>query len=358
MAGRVLNFASDNVVGASDKVLQAIVSANGGALASYGADTITKRVEHRLNALFERDCQTFLVTTGTAANALAIACLSPPHGAVLCHEEAHSIDDECGAPEFFMGGGKLVGIAGAGAKLTRKAILDHLAAEPGGTRHPPIRGLSISQATECGTVYSLAEIAEVSRAAHDNGMHVHMDGARFANALLHLGCAPAEMTWKAGIDILSFGGTKNGCLMAEAVVFFNPALAEDFAFKRKRAGQTVSKGRLLAAQFDAYLGDDHWLDLARHANAMADRLAGGLTAIPGLRLAWPTDANEVFCIMPEALYESLKARDVVFYDWTDKSLPRDNRLKKGEVVTRLICSFATAQKDVDALLRLARTLAG
>lgn len=352
-----MNFASDNVVGASDKVLQAIVAANTGPLPSYGADPITKRVEQRISEIFERECQSFLVTTGTAANALAIATLAPPHGAVICHEEAHSIDDECGAPEFFMGGGKLIGIPGEGAKLKRKAILDHLANEPGGTRHPPLRGVSISQATESGTIYSLKEIAQIARAAHDNGMKLHMDGARFANAMLTLGCAPAEMTWKAGVDVLSFGGTKNGCLMAEAVIFFDSSLANDFAFKRKRAGQTVSKGRLLAAQFDAYLEGGHWLDLARHANAMADALATGLTAIEGLRLAWPRQANEVFCIMPEALYERLKKEGVVFYDWTAKSLARDNRLKKGEVVTRLICSFATRRKDVDALVKLARSCA-
>lgn len=352
-----MNFASDNVVGASDKVLQAIVAANGGALPSYGADPITRRVSERISALFETDCEVFLVTTGTAANALAISTLTPPHGAVICHEEAHAIDDECGAPEFFMGGGKLTGIPGTAAKLTPRAILDFLANEPDGTRHLPVRGLSVSQATESGTIYAVDELRAICGTAHDNGMKVHMDGARFANALVSLGCTPAEMTWKAGVDVLSFGGTKNGCLMAEAVVFFDRSLAADFAFRRKRAGQTVSKGRLLAAQFDAYLDSGHWLDLARHANGMAARLSEGLAAVPGLRLAWSTQANEVFCIMPESLYDRLRAEGALLYDWTAKSLARDNRLKRGEIVTRLICSFATERGVVDGFLRLARKLA-
>ncbi|MCA0341660.1 MAG: low specificity L-threonine aldolase, partial [Proteobacteria bacterium] len=248
-----MNFSSDNVVGASDKVLSAIVAANDGALPSYGNDALTKQVEARFRTLFETDCTIFLVTTGTAANALAISTMVPPYGALLCHRESHVIDDECGAPEFLAGGAKLVGIAGMGAKLTAEGINAHLANEPGGTNHPPFRGVSLSQATECGMVYRPEEIAAIATVAHGAGMAVHMDGARFANALLTLGCTPAEMTWKAGVDVLSFGGTKNGCLMAEAVVFFNAGLAKDFQYRRKRAAQTVSKGRLLAAQFDAYL---------------------------------------------------------------------------------------------------------
>lgn len=348
-------FTSDNIMGASPKVLDAIVGANAGPLPSYGNDPIMKRVEARFNAVFERDCSVFLVATGTAANALAISSMVPPFGALMCHRESHAIDDECGAPEFFGAGCKLVGIPGVGAKISAEAIRAHLADEPGGTNHPPFRGLSLSQATECGMVHSVAEISEIAQVAHEAGMAVHMDGARFANALLTLGCTPADMTWRAGVDVLSFGGTKNGCLMAEAVVFFNPALAADFAFRRKRAGQTVSKGRLLSAQFEAYFEDDHWLQLAGHANAMAARLSAGLASVSGVRLAWPTQANEVFAIVPEALATALKAGGAHFYEWTDVSVAPDNRVKASERVIRLVASFATQSAEVDALIALARS---
>lgn len=350
-----MNFSSDNVTGASEKVLSAILAANDGAVPSYGNDPLTKRVEARFRALFETECSVFLVTTGTAANALAISAMVPPYGALLCHQESHAIDDECGAPEFFAGGAKLVGIAGAGGKLTADAVKAHLAGEPGGTNHPPFRGLSLSQATECGTVYRPDEIAAIAAVAHEAGMAVHMDGARFANALMTLGCAPAEMTWKAGVDVLSFGGTKNGCLMAEAVVFFNPALARDFQYRRKRAAQTVSKARLLAAQFDAYLEAGHWFDLARHANATAGRLSAGLAAIPGVRLAWPTEANEVFAILPETQAAGIRTAGAQFYDWTDVSLAPDNALRPGEIVVRLVTSFATKPAEIDAFLAAARS---
>lgn len=352
-----MNFTSDNIWGASQKVLDALAAVNAGPLPSYGADPVTKRVEARIAALFERDCAVHLVTTGTAANALALSAMAPPYGAVLCHEESHVIDDECGAPEFFMGGGKLVGIAGIGARLSAAAVTAHLANEPGGTNHPPFRGLTFSQATECGTVHTLDDIRALAAVAHANGMAVHMDGARFANALLTLGSTPAEMTWKAGVDILSFGGTKNGCLMAEAVVIFNEELARDFAFRRKRAGQTVSKHRLLSAQFEAYLDADHWLDLASHANAMARRLGEGLARIPGVRLAWPVEANEVFAILRADHAAALKASGAAFYEWTDRSLAPDNRLAPGEIVARLVCAFATSPEMVTQFLAAAHSSA-
>ena len=352
-----MHFTSDNIWGASQKVLDAIAASNAGPLPSYGGDALTKRVESRIAEIFEHECSVFLVTTGTAANALALAAMAPPYGAVLCHEESHAIDDECGAPEFFMGGGKLVGIPGMGAKVSAAAIQQHLANEPGGTNHPPFRGLSFSQATECGMVHTVSEIREIAEACHAAGMAVHMDGARFANALLTLGCTPAEMTWKAGVDLLSFGGTKNGCLMAEAVVFFNKTLANDFQFRRKRAGQTVSKHRILSAQFDAYLDGGHWLELAAHANAMAARLGKGLTDIPGVRLAWPVQANEVFVVLQETHIAALRAAGAAFYEWTDRSLPAGQPLGAGEAVARLVCAFATTPEMVAAFLENARSTA-
>lgn len=350
-------FTSDNVVGASPKVLEALVKANGGALPSYGNDPITKRVEAAISEIFERPVTTFLVATGTAANALAISAMVPPYAALMCHEESHAIDDECGAPEMFMGGGKLVGIPGVGARVSAQAIRDHLANEPGGTNHPPFRGLSFSQASECGMVHRPAEIAEIAEVAHAAGMKVHMDGARFANALLTLGCSPAEMTWKAGVDCLSFGGTKNGCLMAEAVVFFDSALAADFQYRRKRAGQTVSKGRLLSSQFEAYLEGGHWLDLAARANGAATRLSQGLAALPGVRLAWPTEANEVFVILGQPMIAALRAAGGQFYEWTGKSLPQGTTLGAGEDVVRLVCSFVTTDEEVDRFVATARSIA-
>jgi len=349
-----MNFISDNVVGASARILAAIAAANEGAAGSYGADPWTARVEAQLNAFFEREVTVFMVTTGTAANALAAAAICPPWGTLLTHRESHVIDDECGAPEFYMGGAKIAGLPGVGGKITPAIVDAHFANEPGGTRRPPIKGLSIAQGTEFGLIYTPAEIAAITANARSHGLKVHMDGARFSNALVALGCTPAEMTWKAGIDVLSLGGTKNGCLMAESVVFFDPALAEDFRFKRKRAGQTLSKQRLIAAQFEAFFADNHWRDLATHANAMAIRLAEGLTAIPGIRLGWDQQINQIFPIVSQALWEHLVAGGVKCIDWTELSLPPDNQAGADEAVLRLVTSFATKVEDVDALIALAR----
>lgn len=349
-------FTSDNIVGASPKVLEAIVEANAGALPSYGADDATKRLEKKISDFFERPCSVFLVTTGTAANALAASAIVPPYAALICHEEAHIIDDECGAPEFFMGGGKLVGIRGAAAKLTPQLVQDHLDNEPGGYNHPPFRGLSLSQATECGTIYQPDDISAIAGLAHANGMKVHMDGARFFNALATLKCSPAEMTWKAGVDLLSLGGTKNGCLLAEAVVIFDRETAVDFGYRRKRAGQTLSKHRLITAQFEALLKDDHWLALAAHANLMAQKLSNGLATIPSVRIAWPTQANEVFAILPQKLAEALRAAGAGFFEWTDRSLEPNATLRSDERVNRFVCSFASTEEQVGAVLDAARSI--
>lgn len=350
----IMNFISDNVVGASPKILAAIVAANEGTAGSYGADPWTARVETMLNTFFEKDVTVFMVATGTAANALAAAAICPPWGALLTHRESHVIDDECGAPEFFMGGAKLVGLSGVGGKITPEAIDTHIANEPGGTRRPPIKGLSIAQGTEFGLVYSLPEIAALTATARKHGLKVHMDGARFSNALVSLTASPADMTWRAGIDVLSLGGTKNGCMMAEAVIFFDPALAEDFRYKRKRAGQTLSKQRLISAQFEAFFAGDHWRDLAMHSNAMAERLAKGLGEVPGIRLGWDQQINEVFPIVSQALWDYLVTNGVKCVDWTEGSLPPDNQAGPDEAVLRLVTSFVTKTEDVDALIALAR----
>lgn len=352
-----MNFASDNIVGASAPVLDALVRANDGPLAAYGHDEITKRIEALFSEIFERKVATFLVATGTAANALALSAAVPPYGLALCHREAHVIDDECGAPEFFTHGAKLIGLPGAGAKLEAEAVAHYIAALPKSVKQMPPRALSISQVTECGTVYTLDEIEALSRVCRTHGLSLHMDGARFANALVSLGCTPAEMTWKRGVDILSFGATKNGCLMAEAIVVFDPALAESLDYRRKRAGQTISKGRLIAAQLEGYFADDHWYANARHANRMAKRLSEGLKQLPGVRLAWPAEANEVFPIMPRALDQALRAAGAVYHPWTDGSLPAGEAVGADEVLIRLVASFATAEAQVERLLDAARSAA-
>jgi threonine aldolase len=348
-------FASDNGLGASDRIMAAIAAANdGSARLAYGRDEATARVERLLSELFEREVGVFMVATGTAANGLALSTLTPPWGIVLCHDESHVMEDECCGPEFFTGGAKLVGIHGRGAKITPEALTATIASL--GRRVPhnaPIHALSLTQSTELGLVYSVEEVKALSAIAKAHGAGVHMDGARFANAVAALGCAPADITWKAGVDVLSFGTTKNGTLACEAIVYFDPARGEEMVRRRMRAGHLLSKHRFLAAQMEAFLQDGHWLDLARHANAMATRLAAGLAGVPGVRLPIRPEANGVFPIMPEAMVEALRAEGAVFYPWSDKGLPEAERARPGETMMRLVTSFATREADVDRFVQVA-----
>jgi threonine aldolase len=349
-----MNFVSDNLVGASRPVLEAILRANEGAVSAYGSDPISKRVEATFARIFEKEVAVFPVATGTAANALAVAAAVPPWGLAISHREAHVIDDECGAPEFFTHGAKLAGLAGVGAKIAPATLSAYLAGLPNHVKQMPPKLLSISQVTECGTLYTLEEIRDLSRICRERGMALHMDGARFANALVALGCTPAELTWKAGVDILSFGGTKNGCLMAEAMVAFDAVLAESLAYRRKRAGQVISKARLIAAQFEAYFANDHWYANARHANRMAKLLSDGLAGLPGVRLAWPSEANEVFPILSRAVDERLLAAGADYRSWTDGSLAAGERVGGDERLVRLVMSFATTEDEVRRFLDVAR----
>ena len=342
-----MDFTSDNAAGAAPEILEALARANGGTAASYGADDVTARLRQRLSEIFEHEVEIFPVVTGTAANALSLAALTPPHGAMVCHELAHVHLDECGAPEMFSGGAKLLPAGGAGAKLDPVAVAAVLDAYPAGVvHHVQPAALTLTQSTELGTVYSLAEIGALVEVARERALHVHMDGARFANALVRLGCTPAEMTWKAGIDILSFGATKNGALAAEAVVVFNPALAHDLAFRRKRAGHLLSKMRFLSAQLEAYLADDLWLRLARHANAMTERLASGLAGVPGAVLQVTPEANEIFVRLPVAAVARLKDGGARFHPW---HMPGDGAEAR---TIRLVTSFQTAPEEADRFLGL------
>ena len=352
----MINLASDNVVRASSHVLDAIVAANTGAEAAYGADHFSSAAEARLAEIFEHEVKVFLMTTGTAANALALAALSPPWGAIFCHEESHVADDECGAPEMFTDGAKLIGVPGFAGKITPEALEKAIARFPKGVaKSVQPSAVSLSNVTECGTVYSVEEIARVAEVARRHELGVHFDGARFANAMITLGATPAEMTWKAGVDVVSFGATKNGCLACEAVIFFDPARAEHFQYRRKRSGHTLSKGRFLGSQLIAYLAHNHWVYNARHANQQAQLLAKGLQAVPGVRLAWAVEANEVFAILPRAIESRLSEAGVRAAPWYESSvsLAPHETVGSGEVFWRFVTSFATTTEDIATVIKTA-----
>jgi threonine aldolase len=350
-----MNFASDNGSGVAPAILDAIVAASAGAAPAYGADALTARAQAALSETFERPVAASLVATGTAANALALGAVTAPWSAIFCHEEAHIHDDECGAPELFTGGAKLVGIPGQAGKIAPDALRETLARFPRGLVKSVQPGaLSLSQATEAGAVYTIDEIAALSAIARAAGLAVHMDGARFANALVEIGCTPAQLSWRAGIDVLSFGATKNGAMGCEAVIFFNPEQAANFAFQRKRGGHTLSKGRFLGAQMAAYLADGLWLRLARQANAAAARMAAGLIEIPGVRLAWPRQANEIFPIAPRNVAAALAVEGAGFYEWSSRAVAPDLAVGEGEVFLRLVCSYETTNAQVDRLLAIVR----
>jgi threonine aldolase len=347
-------FASDNWAGASDRIVGALADAARKGGPAYGGDELTRSVEERFSAIFERDVAVFLVASGTAANALAIAAYARPGGVVFCHREAHILVDEAGATEFFGGGVKVVGLNGAAGKIEPVTLSAAVARFPESLVHhgQPI-AVSLTEVSELGVAYRPAEIAALAAVAKTRGMAVHMDGARFAGAVARLGLSPAELTWRAGVDVLSFGGTKNGCLAAEAVIFFDPAEARDFGFARQRAGQGFSKNWFIAAQFEAYLKDDHWLKLAGHANAMGARLAAAVRASESARLAIEPDANEIFAILPKAVDARLKAAGAVYHPWSAESLGAaapggDERL------VRLVTSFQTSEQEVDNFAALLR----
>jgi threonine aldolase len=320
------DFRSDNTQGCSAEVMEALGRANEGTATSYGGDEITARVRERCREIFECDLEIFPVITGTAGNALAIAAMTPPDGVVLCHEDAHIVRDELGAPEFFTGGARLLTLAGPAGKLWSAAA------------QPPLSCLSLTNATEAGTVYSPSELAALTSSVDAK---VHLDGARFANAVVSLNCTPAEATWKSGVDILVFGGTKNGLINAELIVVFRRELAAEIAPRWHRSGHRPSKMRFLSAQFEAYLKDDLWLRNARHANAMAARLAAGLETIH------PVQANVVFTRFAPEVAQALRGQGFDFFEWPIF----------WEDAYRLVTGFGTREEDVDALLSAIRQAA-
>jgi threonine aldolase len=349
-----MKFGSDNQAGASDKVVAAVLAANSGYEHSYGTDSWTQRAVDELRKVFECDLDAYFVPTGTAANSLALSCLAQPWNTLLCHNDSHVLLDELTAPEFFTGGARLIGISRGEGKLLPRHVAEHLQKighEP--PHNAPASVLSITQCSENGLVYTPQELTQLCGIAHAHGMKVHMDGARFANALATLDCAPADITWRAGVDVLCLGATKNGALGAEAVIFFDRSLAAQFAFRRKRAGHLLSKSRFMAAQFVAWLQDGHWLALARHANAHALRLAAALSTVTGIRIVWPVEANEVFAILRRTVAEHLRKAGAEFYDWPLSGLPPGTSLGGEEIFVRLVTSFATADAEIDRFCALA-----
>jgi threonine aldolase len=330
-----LRFFSDNTATACPEILAAIAEVNHGRARAYGDDEWTLRLDAVLSEHFGTAVRAFAVTTGTAANSLALATISPPYGAIFAHHEAHIAVDECGAPGFFTGGAQLALLPGEHGRLDAATVGGTLEAHPRHLHSVQPAALSLTQATELGTVYRAAEVTELAALAHRAGLKVHMDGARFANAVAFLGCHPGDLTWRAGVDVLSFGATKNGALTAEAVVFFDPTAVRDFELRRKRAGHLLSKSRYVAAQLLAYVETGLWKRNAERTNALARRIG----AAAGASLLHPVEANEVFVKLGSVRRQALRAAGFDFYDWGAEAA--------GEA--RLVVSWDQPEEDVEAL---------
>ena len=328
-----MRFFSDNAAPVHPKIMQAIADANTVDTA-YDGDALSQRLDTAFSELFERDVAVLWVSTGTAANCLALASLAQPHQGVICHREAHIEVDECGAPGFYTGGAKLMLVDGEGAKIAAKSVSDLLSTIRPDVHQVQAAAVSITNATEYGLVYQPQEVAELGALCRDRNLGLHMDGARFGNAVATLGCTPADVTWRVGVDVLSFGFAKNGGMNAEALVYFDPALADAARYRRKRAGHLLSKGRFLAAQLLAFLDADLWLDNARAANAAAQIIAA---AAPE-RLLHPVEANEIFIRLTAAEAATLRSQGFDFYDW-------------GDGAARLVTSWHHREEDVAPLAK-------
>lgn len=336
-----MNFRSDNEAPAHPAIVEAVVAANRGMATAYADDDWSCRLDEAFSECFETDCTVLPLATGTAANSIALAAMVPPWGAVMCHRRAHIACDEGGAPEFYTHGAKLMPLEGSDGRLAPDALAAAIdSACVHGIHNVRPAAVSITQATECGTTYRIEQIRALAAVAHERGLGLHMDGARFANAVAWLGCQPSETTWKAGVDVLSFGATKNGALTAEAlIVFGRPDWLEPMQRMRKRGGHLLSKMRYVSAQLLAMLEAGLWLELAAHANRMAARLAAAIESHPHASLAWPVEANEVFLRARPDRLASLKEAGFQFHLW-----PGDDDL------ARLVCSFATTDQEVEQLI--------
>ena len=333
-----VKFASDNVAGACPEVLEAILKANDGDRAPYGDDEISKNLQDKFSEIFEKEVIVFPTSSGTAANALALSTMTPSFGNIYCHKLSHINVDECGAPEFYTGGAKLVNLNGVNGKITAEELNKSISGK-GVVHHTQPSSVSITQLCETGEAYELDEVKKISEIAHNHKLNMHMDGARFANALVSLDCSPAEMTWKSGIDVLSFGATKNGCLAAEAIIFFKPELVGNLPFLMKRAGHLLSKMSFVSAQLDAYITNEVWLRNAKHANAMGKKLSQGLDQHKNIELAYPTDANEIFVKIPKDIIDQLNSEGYKINDdeWDGKAV-------------RLVTAWNTSLSDIETFL--------
>jgi threonine aldolase len=345
------DFSSDNITGVAPAILEALAAASAGTVHSYGADPLSDRLAAAASDVFGRPVTIVPVATGTAANAIALSVLARPWQGIYCPASAHANTDECGAPEFFSAGAKLLGLPTPDGRLARGQVTEAVAfARSMGVHHVEPAAVTISQATEWGTVYSLDAVSGLCDEAHGLGLRVHMDGARFANAIARLGCSPADATWRAGIDALSFGATKNGALAAEAIIVFDASLGSEIQYRRKRSGHLWSKHRFLSAQLLAYLEGERWITHGRQANAVAERLATGLATITGATCLLPVDANEIFVRLPPPVIAGLRSSGFEFYDWPPP--PGAD----GPVV-RLVTSWDMSEADADGFVAAARRFA-
>jgi len=344
-------FGSDNQAGASDQVLAAITGAYRGHGGAYGSDDHTAAAVEALRHVFETDLEAFFVSSGTAANMLALSTVVQPWDGVICHHQAHVLLDESTGPSMFTGGAAMLPVPGRQLRLDAAEVATMLGRLPSDAPHNVRpRALSITQANECGQVYSTDEIAALASVAHEAGLRVHLDGARFANAAATLDVHPADLTWRAGVDVMCLGATKNGAVAAEAIVFFDTSLADEFEYRLKRTGHLTSKARLYGAQFVAWLGDDHWLDLARHANTAAERLREAVDGLRGVRLAWPCQSNETFVVIDRALFDALLVAGVSMYEWYPDALPAGEPIGDDETLARMVTSWATTDAEIDAFV--------
>lgn len=342
-----MHFSSDNWAGAHPAIANALQTNSDNHVASYGDSELDARVRTKFNDVFERDVEIFYASTGTAANALALSSLEVPGGIVFCHREAHVMVDECGAPEFFSPGSRLAPVDGIEGKMNIELLEQRIAAFAIDDVHiGQPKAITLTQASEVGTVYTPSEIEQIADLAKSHRIALHMDGARFANALIALNMSPAEMTWKLGVDIVSFGGTKNGCWCAEAIVFTNRDLARQMAYIQKRSGQLFSKSRFISAQFDAYLTDDLWLHAARHANTMASKLAEMIENSGSARLGWQHDTNELFVIASRQDSDRWQRAGVVFSEWPTPGAA-DGLIGEGECLLRFVTNFATSDEEIE-----------
>jgi threonine aldolase len=334
----MIDYRSDNTGRAAPEILEALVRANHGTALGYGADEWTAELQRRYSELFETAVRVFPVATGTAANALSLAAVGPSWGIIYCSEASHINTSEANAAGFFGGGIKLAPVGGENGRIGADRLAEALAGiAPGQLHRGKPSAVSVTQASDLGTIYSLAEIYAIAEVAKARGLSVHMDGARFANAMARLGRTPAEATWRAGVEIMSFGATKNGGALCDAIVVFAPELADSLAVQLRRAGQVWSKMRFASAQLIAYVENGLWLEMARASNAVAARIATGLAALPGARLLAPVEANEIFLELPSAVMDGLEADGFQFY-------------RRSASLARFVCRFDATEAEADALL--------